>query len=194
MQIDDFPNPELVTIAVAFLDGDVEPVDPEDIAIRVNDIVPERFSWRKDPGRIDLGAVRDALRDAKKPKKGELLVGSNAGGWMLSPAGLKWIKTLDLDAIQDAQSIKHRKDSIAANQEAECARLRGTKAYNLFIDGKSETIALQDFYQFARVNEYFQTKARQRRYAIIDNAVVDDDETLSKLWDLLKERFIEEVT
>lgn len=192
MQSDDFLNPELVTVVVALLDGDVEYVDREDIAIRVNDIAPGRFNWRKYPERIDLDAVGSALRDAKKPKNGGLLVGNNAKGWILSPAGLKWIKTLEVDAVQDAQAIKHRRDSIAANQEAECIRLRSTKAYKLFIDGKSETITLQNFYQFARVNEYFQTKARQRRYAIIDNAVVDD-EVLSELWDFLKEKFIEEV-
>jgi len=193
MRIDGFTNPELVTMTVALLNGDVEYVDREDIAIRVNDIAPGRFNWRKHPERIDLDAVGVALRDAKKPRNGGLLVGSNARGWMLSPAGLKWIKALDLSTVHDAPPLKYRKDSISANQEAECARLRSTKAYTLFIDGKSETITLQDFYQFARVNEYFQTKARQRRYAILDNAVVDD-ETLSKLWDLLKERFAEEVT
>jgi hypothetical protein len=193
MQIDDFSNPELVTMVVALLDGDVEYVDREDIAITVNEIAPGRFNWRKYPERIDLDAVGTALRDAKKPKNGALLVGDNARGWMLSPAGLKRIKALDLGTVQDAPSIKYRKDSISANQEAECARLRSTQAYRLFIDGKSETITLQDFYQFARVNEYFQSKARQRRYAIIENAVVDD-EVLSELWDFLKEKFMEEVT
>jgi hypothetical protein len=192
MRVDDLSNPELVTIAVALLDGDIEYVDREEIAIRVNDIAPGRFGWRKYPERIDLDAVGVALRDAKKRKNGALLVGSNARGWMLSPAGLKWIGTIELDAVQNAQSIKHRRDSIAANQEAECARLHSTRAYRLFVDGKFETITLQDFYEFARVNEYFQTRARQRRYAIIDNAIVDD-EILSKLWESLKERFSEEV-
>ena len=135
--------------------------------------------------------VGGALRNAKKPQNGGLLVGNNTMGWMLSPAGLKRIRTLDLGAVQDVQSINYRRDSIAANQEAECARLRSTQAYRLFVAGESEAIALRDFYQFARVNEYFQSKARQRRYAVIDNAVVDD-ETLSELWGLLRKRFVEE--
>jgi len=191
MRSDDLSNPELVTIAVAILDGDVEYVGREDIAITVNDIAPGRFNWRKYPERIDLNAVGTALRDAKKPKNGALLVGDNARGWMLSPAGLKRIRALDIGTGQDVPSIKYRKDSISANQEAECARLRSTQAYRLFVAGESEAIALRDFYQFARVNEYFQSKARQRRYAVIDNAVVDD-ETLSELWGLLKKRFVEE--
>ena len=193
MCIDALSNHELVTIAVAFLDGDVEYVDPEYIAIEVNDIAPGRFNWRKYPERIDLGNVRTALRGAKKPKNGGLLVGNNARGWMLSPAGLKWLRDLDLAVIQNEQRTKYRKDSISASQEAECARLRTTKAYALFVDGNSETMTLQNFYQFARVNEYFQSKSRQRRYTIIDNAVVGD-EALSNLWNLLKEKFAEEIT
>ena len=82
MCIEALSNPELVTIAVVFLDGDVEYVDPEYIAIKVNDIAPGRFNWRKYPERIDLGNVRTALRDAKKPKNGGLLVGNN------SPSGV----------------------------------------------------------------------------------------------------------
>lgn len=192
MPIHSFSNPELVTMAVALLEGDVEPVDPEDVAVKVNDIAPGRFRWRKHPERIDLGAVRDALRAAKKPQAGGLLVGSNARGWMLSPAGLRFVAATDLGAFHDAQSAQHRKDSIRASQESERRRLRTTRAYTLFTTGMSEAIALQDFYEFARVNEYFQNKARQRRYAVIDNAVADDA-ALSRLWDSLKERFGQEM-
>jgi hypothetical protein len=192
MRIDDLSNPQLVTIAVALLGGEIRYIDREDVANEVNDIASGRFCWRKYPERIDLVAVVNALRDAKKPKNGGLLVGNNRDGWMLSPAGLKWIKTLDLSAVQDAESVKHRKDSIPATQEAERTRLRMTQAYKLFSEGRAEEITLQDFYQFARVNEYFQTKARQRRYTIIKNAIIDDG-TLSKLWDYLKERFPEEI-
>jgi len=111
---------------------------------------------------------------------------------MLSSAGLKWVRDLDLAVIQNEQRTQYRKDSISASQEVECARLRTTKAYALFVDGNSEAMTLQNFYQFARVNEYFQSKARQRRYTIIDNAVVGD-EALSNLWNLLKEKFAEEI-
>ena len=193
MRTEDLSNPQLVTIAVALLGGEKEYVDREDIADRVNDIAPGRFNWRKYPERIDMVAVVVGLRDAKKPKNGGLLVGSNREGWMLSPTGLKWITTLDLSDFQNAQSVKYRTHSILAAQEAERARLRVTKAYDLFCKGRPEEITSQDFYQFARVNEYFQTKARQRRYRIIENTIIDD-ETLSELWDYLKERFPEEMT
>ena len=192
MQKVEFSKPELVTIAVALLGGDTMYVDREDIAIKVNDIAPGRFNWRKYPERIDIAIVSFALQDARKTRNGGLAVGNNTKGWMLSPAGLKWIKTVDLDAICDELPIKHRKASISANQELERNRLFNTKAYNLFVDGKSKAITVQDFYEFARVNEYFQIKTRQRRYALIANAV-SDDETLSKLWDLLQTKFSKEM-
>ncbi len=192
MQRVEFTKPQLVTIAVALLDGDTVYVDREDIALKVNNIAPGRFNWRKYPEHIDIVAVNFALQDAKKTQYGELVVGNNTKGWMLSPAGLKWIKTVDLGAIHNDLPVKHRKASIFANQELERNRLFNTKAYNLFVEGKSKEIDVQDFYEFARVNEYFQIKTRQRRYAIIANAVSDDG-TLSKLWDLLQTKFSKEV-
>lgn len=192
MQNNKFPKTQLVTIAVALLNGDIAYVDREEVAIKVNDIAPGCFNWRKHPERIDLDAVSIALRSAKKSQNGGLIVGNNTKGWMLSPAGLKWIKTIDLDAIHEKLSVKVKQASISANQEAERKRLFNTRAYKLFISDKSEAIVLQDFYEFARVNEYFQTKARQRRYAIIANTVIDDN-TLSKLWDLLQTKFPKEI-
>ena len=192
MENNEFSKPQLITIAVALLNGDTTYVDREEVAITVNDIAPGRFNWRKYPERIDLDAVSVALRNAKKNQNGGLVVGNNTKGWMLSPTGLKWIKTIDLDAIHEKISIKIRSTSILANQEVERKRLRNTRAYELFINGKSKAIALQDFYEFARVNEYFQTKARQRRYTIIANTVIDDN-ILSRLWDLLQTKFPKEI-
>ena len=192
MQSFELSKSELVTIAVALLDGDKAYVDREDVALKVNNIAPGRFNWRKYPDRIDLDAVGSALRAAKKIHNGELLVGNNTNGWMLSPAGLKWIKSVDLEAVHHEPSAKHRKASIRASLEAERMRLLNTKAYKLFVEGNSKAITVHDFYEFARVNEYFQTKARQRRYTVIANAVIDND-TLSRLWELLQTKFSKEM-
>ena len=192
MHNSEFSNVEVVTIAVALLGGDKVYVDREDIALKVNDIAPGRFNWLKHPDRIDLEAVNFALRDARKTRYGELVVGNTKNGWMLSPTGLKWIKTVDLEAVQHKPSVKHRKTSIRASLETERIRLLNTKAYKLFVEGNSRAITVQDFYEFARVNEYFQTKARQRRYAIVANAVIDND-TLLRLWELLQTKFSKEM-
>jgi len=192
MEISDLTNPELVTLAVSLLGGESEYVEREDIAITVNEIAPGRFGWRKHPEWIDLDAVGVALRDAKKGKNRGLLVGSNSQGWMLSLAGLRWINSLGEGALPDAVGLEHRRDSISANLDAERLRLRKTEAHKLFTAGMADAITLRDFQQFARVNEYFQAKARQRRYTIVANAVAGD-EVLQELWGLLKQRFIEEV-
>ena len=188
----EFSKPQLATIAVALLDGDKAYVDREDVALKVHEIAPGRFNWRKYPERIDLDAVGSALRGAKKIQNGGLLVGNNTNGWMLSPTGLKWMKTVDFEAAYHEPSVEHRKTSIRASLETERIRLLNTKAYNLFVEGNPKAITVQDFYEFARVNEYFQTKARQRRYAIIANAVIDND-TLSRLWELLQTKFSKEM-
>ncbi|MCY4402680.1 MAG: hypothetical protein OXD54_08920 [Candidatus Poribacteria bacterium] len=192
MHNNEFTKVQLVTIVVAILNGDVTYVDREEVAIKVNDIAPGRFNWRKYPERIDLDAVSIALRSAKKSQNGGLIVGNNTKGWMLSPAGLMWIKSIDLKPIHEQLSVNVKAISISANQEVEHKRLCNTRAYKLFISEESEAIVLQDFYEFARVNEYFQTKARQRRYAIIANTVIDDY-TLSKLWDFLQAKFPQEI-
>ena len=51
MQKVEFSKPELVTIAVALLGGDTMYVDCEDVALKVNDIAPGQFNWRKYPER-----------------------------------------------------------------------------------------------------------------------------------------------
>lgn len=194
MLLSELTNYQLATMAVALLGGDIAPVDREDVAIKLSQIAPGRFSWRKYPERVDLVAVVSALRDAKKPKNKELLVGGNVVGWMLSPRGLNWVKSLDLTTVDERElEAEYRRDSVKANQEAERARLRSTRAYELFTADKAEDISLHDFYRFARVNEYFQARTRQRQYAVIENAVAGD-QILSDVWSFLKTEFSEEMT
>ena len=187
MESNKLTNYELVTIAVSNLGGDTNFIDREDVAIEVNNISAGRFNWRKYPDRIDLDSVGIALRDAKKARNGGLITGDNTSGWMLTSQGLQWVKSLA--SIQDLPlSESNRIDSMTSNQEAECARLRSTKAYILYQKSEVESITLQDFYQFTRLNEYFQSKARKRRFAIIENSIKIDP-VLSNLWDILKEKF-----
>ena len=187
-QIDLLNNHQIVTLAVALLGGDTDHVDREDVAIKAHEIAPGKFSWRKYPNRIDLDAVGIALRDAKKEKNGELLIGNNTRGWMLGPNGFRWILSLRFEKELDFQLIE-KSSSAISYQQAERERLYQTNAYNLFVDSKDDEITQHDFFQFVRANEYFKEKARERRYTIIENAVVGD-EILSKLWNYLKHKFI----
>ncbi|MEM3907177.1 MAG: hypothetical protein QXZ17_10015 [Nitrososphaerota archaeon] len=187
-----FSLPQIVAIAVALLGGDIEPVDSEDIAIKVNELAPGQFVWRTHPEWIDLGAVQSALRHAKQQSNGALLVGDNTRGWMLSPAGIQWIQSIPERILHDLGQTNFRKESIIVNLQAECRRLRSTTAFRLYREGRADEIQLHHFFEFARINEYFQRRARQRRYTLIENAVLADQD-LSDLWCLLKNRFREEM-
>lgn len=189
MIVDNFTKPQLVTISVGVLGGHMDFVDREDVAEHVNGLAPGRFTWKKYRDRIDLEAVGNALRHAKKPVNGALVTGNTTAGWMLTINGIKWINSIDLQAITNSDFSV---DSLTAIHESEIVRLRNTRAYKLYEDNKSAEININDFYQFARINEYFQEKSRQRRFTVIENAVAYDSK-LSDLWMFLKGKFIEEV-
>jgi len=110
---------------------------------------------------------------------------------MLSPSGIVWVSTIDLESIGEETS-KLRKNSIIASQEAEAVRLRSTNAYRLYLAKRTNELSKDDFFQFARIDSYFLKKARERRFAIIENTVTADMK-LSKLWSILKELFPDEV-
>lgn len=187
-----FSNLQLVTIAVARLGGQSHFVDGEEVAIYVNELAPGRFTWKKYPENIDLEAVVIALRDARKEKNGPLLIGNSTKGWMLTPVGVKWNASVSDYELNETDLTKPRKHSIMATQESETARLRTTRAYQLFMNGEFNKINLQDLYQFVRINEYFQTKARLKRISAIENAVATD-KVLEKFWKKLKQKFAKEL-
>jgi hypothetical protein len=188
-RLETFNNVQLVTIAVAQLGGATEEIDKEDVAIFVHKVAPKRFSWRRYPENIDISIVKDALNDAKKTRYNALLVGNNISGWMLSPNGIRWLESVDIDRDTIEADQTSRKGSITANQEFEVLRLKQTRAFQLFIENRIAEITINDFYTFARVNEYFLKGTLKKRFSAIENAIVHDSQ-LVVLWGLLKERFI----
>ncbi len=82
---------ELVTLAVYLCGGDTHAIDTEDIAVKVNELAPGRFTWRKYPDQINLELVR-AYLSAAKGRSG-YLSGIVKAGWTLTPKGLAWAKT-----------------------------------------------------------------------------------------------------
>ena len=67
---DRFSNIEIITLAVFLLGGESNYIDTEDIAVKVNELAPGRFTWRKYPHQINIDNVRKRLSDAKNPRKG----------------------------------------------------------------------------------------------------------------------------
>jgi len=153
MKIRDLSNYQIVTIVVALLGGDSEHIDKEDIAIKAYELAASKFSWRKYPDRIDLNTIRDALNDAKKTKKGGLIVGNNYEGWMLSKNGIKWL--FSLSRLDDFEEYHFDKliEKIIGLLNKELERLLSTQAYNLFISDRKEEISEKEFLEFARINK-----------------------------------------
>jgi hypothetical protein len=191
MKIEELPNYQIVTLAVALLGGTADHIDREDIAIKADELVSGKFNWRKYPNRIDLNSVMVALNDAKKTKNSNLLIGNNQRGWMLSPNGLKWIVALSQGERLTDFNFNDLIPSIFSSLVSEKERLLQTNTYNLYINNKKREITLKDFYEFTRTNEYFKGKAKERRYIIIENAIINQPD-LTATWQYLNEQFVEE--
>jgi hypothetical protein len=191
LKIETLVNHQIVVIALSQIGGDSNFIDTEDIAIRVNQIAPGRFNWKKYPENIDLKIVSVSLFDARKPRLGGLVVGDTKIGWMLTPDGLKWIDSLGITLEDFSIKPNYRKDSTLSNLEEEKLRLKSTTAYKLFHNDELENATLQDAYNFLRINEYYQVNSRKKRFLIVENAV-SNDQDLSNIWKSLKDKFFKE--
>lgn len=184
-------NIHLVTIALGNLDGHENPVDSEDVAVHVNQLAPGKFTWRKYSEYIDLQVVNQSLQDARRKRNGSLVTGSSSKGWMLSAAGMEWFKNFGLESTSDVREVQHRRGSIMRSQDLERRRLKDTQAHVLFCEGKLTEVTRNDFFEFAKINEYFPLKARSRRYEFIESAVAGHDE-LHEVWNFLRTTFAKE--
>ena len=192
MSLSTLSNIHLVTIALGNLEGHENPIDSEDIAVHVNALAPGKFCWRKYPVYIDLQVVNQSLQDARRERNGSLVVGSSSKGWMLSAKGMEWFKQFELDSSDVAvDGVPLRKGSILRSQDQERRRLLGTEAYHLFQEGRFAEITRNEFFEFAKINEYFPLKARVRRYDHIQSSVSGYQE-LQELWTLLRNSFPKE--
>ena len=172
---DQFTKPQIACIAVFLLQGHNQYIHTEDVAIACNDLAPGRFQWQRHPDQVSLDKVRHALNDAKKAEYGQLMMGSNREGWMLTEAGMAYAAT-NADAAKAADlqgSALPPKDAARQNRERE--RLLATSAYKKRIAG-DPALTRQDAESFFRVDDYVFGAARERRIVRILNTVSDDPE------------------
>lgn len=186
-------NHEVVTLAVYLLGGDRQPIDTEDVAKRVNEIAPGRFTWRKYKDQINLEVVRVYLSDAKKKTKGEYLIGSGNTGWSLSEAGLAFARE-QVAAVERLEAAAPRKNvgQDRLRQQRERARLMSTEAYVKIASGRADDLTTRDAESFFRVDSYVRGEARRRRVATIANAHGDDPElgpVIEQLAEMIKENY-----
>src|SRR5262245_56192193 len=170
---------EVVTLATYLLGGAQRAIDTEDIAIEAHRLAPGRFSWKKYPDQINLELIRVYLSDAKKPDKGEMLLGSGRIGWRLTQRGLKWAQ----DAVRQIENIQisrtraqSRSGSIDEQRwRRERLRIQSTSAWKMWSEGKRE-IPQADAKEVFRIDSYATGDLREAKITRVRSLFVEDEE------------------
>jgi hypothetical protein len=172
----DMANHEVVTLALHLLGGDAHRVDTEDLAVKANELAPGRFTWVKYHDQINIGNVRWALWDAKKPENGAYVTGSEKKGWLLTEAGLKFARPrLELlntkNLSRPSQTPKER-----LRLRNERARLISSSAYEKYQRGQSHDITPQEAEAFFRIDDYITGEVRKQKLIRTLNIFGEDPE------------------
>lgn len=176
MKINSFANHEIVTFAVYILGGQSKEIDTEDVAIKVNELAPGRFTWRKYQDQINIENVRTFLSDAKKVKNGSYLLGSGKKGWLLTERGVVFAKQ-HLTKMQDsnlARAPLSREERRWNNLER--ARMLTHPIMSKLRSQSSDMVTAQEAESFFRVDDYVTGMARKKRISRIVNTFRDDPE------------------
>ena len=164
-------RPEAATLALALLGGADNAVHTEDVAVQLETLAPEMFSWQKYRDRTDKELVRVALSDARL--KARLVIGSHARGWMLTPSGVKFAQANRHRVEHDMQQRQSPDD---AHLRRERARLLETEAYVRAQAGEVDLISADEADAFFRLNVYVRTDSREKKIARIENQFGNDPE------------------
>ena len=99
-EIDTLSNKDIAVYALYVLGGWRKRIHTEDVALKCYQLAPSKFSWVKYPQYPDVAPTRFILEKVKEPENGALVKGESdrkrtaksIGGWMLTAAGVQWIK------------------------------------------------------------------------------------------------------
>jgi hypothetical protein len=170
---------EVAVYAVHLLGGAERPVDTEDVAVKVAELLPGAFSWRKYPDQINLEIVRAVLSDSKKRQFGALLHGTGSEGWRLSDAGVTWAAQLEKEiraglVVNQGQAEPWAGSSDARRADREIDRTRASLAWQQWKSGEEVTThaALQLF----RIDDYADAKMKDIKVARLRRLVATDAE------------------
>ncbi|HFA59376.1 MAG TPA: hypothetical protein ENJ83_01660 [Rhodospirillales bacterium] len=165
-------NEEVVVLAVAMLGGKDSRIGTEDIAVKSDEIAPERFRWRKYPRYINNELVHAALRDAKRLDA--FLEGSSTKGWQLTPKGQSLVEQLWNSGNIDAPPRPRLDSKERAWVSRERSRLFVEDAFRKIAAGNIDSVTRQEAERFFRIDEYIVGEARERRLQRIRKAFGND--------------------
>lgn len=179
-------NKHLVALALYDLGGAERAIDTEDIAMRVSQIAPGRFRWKKYPEQIDLEAVRLAVKDLARGEQ-PLVSGGMRNGWMLTTEGLAWYARTGGAGV----SVGRSSQTDSVGNQGNTSALRQTEAYRKFRNCHRDEITVYDLRRFLRIDEYTSVRRRKERIQAVLNAAAGDNELLG-LIEHLRASFPEE--
>lgn len=171
---------EIVALATYLVGGDRKGVDTEDVAMKVAEIAPGRFSWRKYKDQIDLELIYKHLWALTKPEKGAYVTGSKAEGWMLTLAGTAFAEQA-LGKLKYLQPTREKRTIQEENwMRRERIRMQGEAAYAKIRGGRDSELTQAEAESFFRLDDYVIGPARTRK---IQQAEVDfrDDPDLGPI-------------
>jgi hypothetical protein len=169
-------NHEIVTLAVFLTGGDSKAVDTEDVAVKANELAPGRFTWRKHKDQINIEIVRAFLSDAKKPKYGALLTGAGKDGWMLSAAGMQFVRQRAGETKRSDLARIRRSKSEQNWLRSERERMLNSAAFTKYRAGELERVSEQEAEAFFRLDSYVTGKARDQKLLRLLNVFGNDAE------------------
>jgi hypothetical protein len=174
-------GPELAALALYTLGGGSRVVDTEDVAFKLNELAPGRFSWRKYPDQINLELVRVALSDARKPESGSLVAGKGKRGWSLTAAGQRWAEE-NASRLLDADLTTDRAERTAGSVDErrwqrERVRLLTTGAWQEWtVEADPAAITREAACELFRIDRYVVGRAREIKINRLREMFADDDE------------------
>ena len=174
-------NHEIVTLAVFLAGGDCQNVDTEDVAFKANEIAPGRFTWRKFPEQINIKNVGAFLTDARKPKNGSYLVGSEKKGWLLSESGLNFVNQ-HINSLSSTDLSRQKIDPKERKwRQSERVRLLASEAHIKVYANQSEAVTRREAESFFRIDDYVTGDARQQKIQRLKNIFGQDPDLGQKV-------------
>ena len=176
-----YNNSDVTIIAVYQLGGALRYIHLEDVAVKAAELSPKAFSWKKYPERINLEAVRIALKNELEAKTKRVL-GSIRHGWMLTPHGLSWcLENVSGETSQSPIEQIHK----------EIARIKKNEVFNKVASSRMAEITDDDLKAVLRIDEYFSPRNRSERILAFANTAVIEPQLKPVLTTLKRKGFIE---
>lgn len=171
-----FANYELATIGVFLLGGETKPIDLEDIAMKMDELAPGRFTWRKFPTQINIKSVEDSLWDAKKVKNGKYVLKLNKEEWLLTEKGVGFARrgVKGLKGANVSRKTLSEKEKNWMRSERE--RMLDSLAFAKFRAGELDGVGEQEAEAFFRLDSYVTGRAREQKLLRLLNAFGEDPE------------------